>query len=538
MHTTSTKKTVDIRREVKLCPTCRYRFSRDAAFCPFDGVKLESAPFDPLADPLIGTRVDARYEVVSILGEGGMGRIYHVRHAALDRPFAMKVLRPELAQDADLASRFIFEAKATASVKHPNVVQITDFGRMPDGVPYFVMELLVGHTLGELIKAGGPLPGARAVRILRKVAAALAAAHAAGVVHRDLKPDNVFLIGGSRDVAPVDDPERGRSLALLSYGADVRVVDFGAAKIVGSSRVTRAGVVFGTPHYMSPEQASGDELDQRADIYSLGVIMYEMFTGRVPFEADTYMGVLTQHMFVRPTPPSQVCETAKELGELETITLKCLEKRPDDRYASMDDVVLAIDQLVELRGDDGMPPTPSSAWATTAEIRGTGGRGRASNPFGGADPSSEAPSKLPTFDEMRSALDGAGIPRSRTPWVVVLAVATAALGALGVAHWIGSHEAAPLEIAPVATSPVPVTPVLAPPALPATTANAVIPPSGVLPAASFAPAMGEHVGEGHPPESASAGAAAPRRRPASSEQPAPAKGTVLDDVGDPFAARH
>src|ERR1019366_5165348 len=174
-------------------------------------------------------------------------------------------------------------------------------------------------------KAGGPLPAARAVRILRKVAGALASAHAAGVVHRDLKPDNVFLIGGSRDVAPVDDPERGRSLALLSYGADVRVVDFGAAKIVGSSRVTRAGVVFGTPHYMSPEQASGDELDQRADIYSLGVIMYEMFTGRVPFEADTYMGVLTQHMFVRPTPPSQVCETAKELGELEAITLKCLE---------------------------------------------------------------------------------------------------------------------------------------------------------------------------------------------------------------------
>jgi serine/threonine-protein kinase len=532
MHTTSTKKTVDIRREVKLCPTCRYRFSRDAAFCPFDGVKLEAAPFDPLADPLIGTRIDARYDVVSILGEGGMGRIYHVRHAALDRPFAMKVLRPELAQDADLASRFIFEAKATASVKHPNVVQITDFGRMPDGVPYFVMELLVGHTLGELIKAGGPLPAARAVRILRKVAGALASAHAAGVVHRDLKPDNVFLIGGSRDVAPVDDPERGRSLALLSYGADVRVVDFGAAKIVGSSRVTRAGVVFGTPHYMSPEQASGDELDQRADIYSLGVIMYEMFTGRVPFEADTYMGVLTQHMFVRPTPPSQVCETAKELGELEAITLKCLEKRPGDRYASMDDVVLAIDQLVELRGDDGMPPTPSSAWST-AEMRGLGGRGRASNPVGGADPSSEAPSQLPTFDEMRSALDGAGIPRNRTPWVVLLAVATAALSALGVAHWGGSHESAPLEVAPVAAPPVPVAPVLAPPPpLPATTGSAVIPSSAVLPAASLAPTVGER----HPAERASSGAAGPRRRPATFEQPG--QGTVFDDVGDPFAARH
>src|ERR1019366_6217068 len=195
METTSTKKTVNIRREVTVCPTCKYRFSRDAAFCPFDGVKLEASPFDPLADPLVGTRVDGRYDVVSILGEGGMGRVYHVRHAALDRSFAMKVLRPELAQEADLASRFILEAKATASVKHPNVVQITDFGRMPDGVPYFVMELLIGHTLGELIKAGGPLPAARAARILRKVAGALAAAHAVGVVHRDLKPRQRFSRG-------------------------------------------------------------------------------------------------------------------------------------------------------------------------------------------------------------------------------------------------------------------------------------------------------------------------------------------------------
>ena len=359
MVTTPTKKTVDIRREVKVCPTCKYRFSRDAAFCPFDGVKLEPAPFDPLADPLVGTRVDGRYDVVSILGEGGMGRIYHVRHAALDRSFAMKVLRPELAQEADLASRFILEAKATASVKHPNVVQITDFGRMPDGVPYFVMELLIGHTLGELIKAGGPLPAARAARILRKVAGALAAAHAVGVVHRDLKPDNVFLVGGSRDLTAPSDPERGRSLALVSYGADVRVVDFGAAKIVGTSRVTRAGVVFGTPHYMSPEQASGQAVDHRADIYALGVIMYVMFTARVPFEADTYMGILTQHMFVQPTPPSRLLPDAGHaLGALETVTLRALEKRPDDRYQSMEELAVAIERVVTVGPDGGVAIAP------------------------------------------------------------------------------------------------------------------------------------------------------------------------------------
>jgi eukaryotic-like serine/threonine-protein kinase len=538
MVTTPTKKTVDIRREVKVCPTCKYRFSRDAAFCPFDGVKLEPAPFDPLADPLVGTRVDGRYDVVSILGEGGMGRIYHVRHAALDRSFAMKVLRPELAQEADLASRFILEAKATASVKHPNVVQITDFGRMPDGVPYFVMELLIGHTLGELIKAGGPLPAARAARILRKVAGALAAAHAVGVVHRDLKPDNVFLVGGSRDLTAPSDPERGRSLALVSYGADVRVVDFGAAKIVGTSRVTRAGVVFGTPHYMSPEQASGQELDQRADIYSLGVIMYEMFTGHVPFEADTYMGVLTQHMFVKPVPPSQVADSAKELGALEAITLKCLEKQPEDRYASMDDVVLAIDQLVQVSGDDGMPPTPSSSWSP-ADPGGLSARGRASRvpPVPQSSAGAVAPADPPTFDELRAAIDGAGLPRSRGAWVALVVVVGLALGILGATRWRGSREsthtaAAPREVPPAGGAESPVAPPGSAATVPAVRA---IPPVVSAPPAPI-------VGEGRAPEAAGSSSVgtppAPRRRPAAADVTEPRRGANLDDVGDPFAAKH
>ncbi len=306
MRTTSTKRPADIRREVKLCPTCRYRFSRDAAFCPFDGVKLEPAPFDPLADPLIGTRVDARYDVVSILGEGGMGRIYRVRHAALDRAFAMKVLRPELAQDSELAARFILEAKATASVKHPNVVQITDFGRMPDGVPYFVMELLVGHTLGELIKAGGRSAGGpRGAEIhpqgrggagggSRRGCRAPGSQTGQRLSHRRVARRGPRRRSGTRSFP-----------GAPQLAADVprRRLRCGENRGLESRHARR--VVFGTRHYMSPEQASGDELDQRADIYSLGVIMYEMFTGRVPFEADTYMGVLTQHMFVRPTPPSR-----------------------------------------------------------------------------------------------------------------------------------------------------------------------------------------------------------------------------------------
>jgi serine/threonine-protein kinase len=158
-----------------------------------------------------------------------------------------------------------------------------------------------------------------------------------------MKPENVFLVGG---------------LAGGVASDDVRVVDFGAAKILGSSRLTKTGIVFGTPHYMSPEQASGTPVDHRADIYALGIIMYEMFTGRVPFEADTYMGVLTQHMFVAPIPPSQISPAARELGALEEITLRALAKKPEDRYASMADLVAAIDDVVTFEVDGRVSVAP------------------------------------------------------------------------------------------------------------------------------------------------------------------------------------
>jgi serine/threonine-protein kinase len=337
-------KTLDIRRQIKQCPTCGRRFSSDAAFCPFDGVGLVSGELDPLADQLVGQTVDGRYEVIEVLGEGGMGRVYRVRHAALDREFAMKVLRRDLAADVNLAARFMREAKVTASVKHQNVVQITDFGTLPDAIPYFVMELLVGQTLGRQLK-GGSFSVERVAGIVKQIAAGLGAAHDAGVIHRDLKPDNVFLISRVRVASAPDANELGRRRAPAPLD-EVRVVDFGAAKVIGSSRITRAGVVYGTPHYMSPEQASGRTVDHRSDVYALGVIMYELLTGRVPFEGDTYVGVLTQHMFVQPVPPSQLHPGGKDLGALEDITLICLAKRPQDRFASMSELADAIASVV------------------------------------------------------------------------------------------------------------------------------------------------------------------------------------------------
>ncbi len=331
-------RTLDLRREIKRCPECGQQFSPDGMFCPFDGSKLEGSLWDPSGDPLLGRTIDGRYEVVGVEGEGGMGTVYEVRHKTLGRTFAMKVLRRDVARDPELSARFLLEARATAAIKHPHIVAITDFGRLEDETPYFVMELLVGQTLAHVLKMG-PLPTSRAAKIATQVASALGAAHEAGVVHRDLKPENVFLVK----------KESGED--------DVRVVDFGAAKVVGAGRLTKTGIVFGTPHYMSPEQASGQPVDHRADIYALGVIMYEMFTGRVPFEADTYMGVLTQHMFAEPMPPSKLVPDAR-LGALEEVTLCALEKKPEQRYQTMQELAGDIQKVVHITDEGTVEVAP------------------------------------------------------------------------------------------------------------------------------------------------------------------------------------
>ncbi|MEN9579088.1 MAG: hypothetical protein RJA70_2097, partial [Pseudomonadota bacterium] len=234
----------------QMCGTCSRQFGEGARFCPFDGEPLEAAP-GVHPDPLVGTIVDGRYRVQSVLGEGGMGTVYRVSHVTLSRDFALKALRADLAREGDLAERFLREARSAAAISHANVCEITDFGSLHDGRPYFAMELLRGKPLGWWLERGGPMPVGPGVRIVRQIASVLQEAHEHGIVHRDLKPENVIVVDATT-------------------GEGVKVVDFGLAQVAGQSRLTRPGVVFGTPHYMSPEQAMGGTVDHRADIYSLG----------------------------------------------------------------------------------------------------------------------------------------------------------------------------------------------------------------------------------------------------------------------------
>jgi serine/threonine-protein kinase len=293
----------------------------------------------------IGQVIDKRYVVEALIARGGMGIVYRCRHLLIDRKFAVKIIRASMAQLPDAPRRFLIEAKAASTIGNEHIIDVVDYGTLSDGSAYLVMELLEGVPLSAVIAKHERLPVGRIAGIAAQVCEGLRAAHAAGIVHRDLKPENIFL-------------------SSRKSGDFVKVLDFGIAKMMSASEpLTKRGLIVGTPHYMAPEQAAGAVVDARGDIYSLGIILYELATGKVPFDATHYMAVLAKHMSEAPPPFDSLCLPAQLPSEFEAIVWKCLAKRPEERFQSMGELMEALEQLGRRQLPSGASREPSMALA-------------------------------------------------------------------------------------------------------------------------------------------------------------------------------
>jgi serine/threonine-protein kinase len=320
---------------VATCPTCRNRFDA-ATFCPRDGTRLVG---DVAPDALLG----GRYRLIRKVGAGGMGEVYEAEHALIRRRVAVKILQRSLASDPQAIERLQREAQSTSGLGHPNIVDTLDFGWSDDGEVFLVMEWLEGENLDQRLHRG-PIDVPTGLEIAAQAAAGLAEAHERGVIHRDLKPANLFLT-------------RDRRGALV-----VKVLDFGIAKLAAHhTKLTGTGVLVGTPNYMAPEQAFGEEVDARADIYALGVILYELVTGQVPFHADSPLAVLHQHTSRIPVPPSTIAPERGISHEVEALVMRCLAKKPGERFASMHELAQAIEAVRHAPAAPAPPPAPAPA---------------------------------------------------------------------------------------------------------------------------------------------------------------------------------
>ena len=400
---------------MRVCPSCKNEYRGGEVFCPIDAARLVSTSqsdfgaVDP-DDPILGTVLAGRYEVIQRIGEGGMGLVYEGLHRDIDRRVAIKVLRDDLSRRPDVVERFRQEAKSATRIGHENIVDVFDFGETLYGASYFVMEFLEGEDLANVLGRDGTLPLSRATDIVMQCCDALGATHRKGIVHRDMKPENIFLTFRDR-------PDF------------VKIVDFGIAKMsdietegAPGRKLTKTGMIFGTPEYMSPEQAAGKDFDHRVDVYALGIILYECLAGRVPFVGDTFMGILTQHLFEQPPPIEEINPNGAPPVQIQSVIARALAKDPDHRYQSMD----ALREAIELaqRGE--------LSEATVA----------------GPSPS-RAPILLQRTNTPESAsLQPATLPIKRSPLKAIVAVAAVALlGVVGWAMFSSEPEPAPGSVA-------------------------------------------------------------------------------------------
>ncbi len=460
---------------MKICPVCDREFDDARTACPDDGSSLlivrDRAAEQ--ADAMRGKVIEGRYTIQEKLGAGGMGAVFAAEQTAVGRKVAIKVLGSEIASDKNAVKRFMQEARAASALSHPNTITIHDFGQTAEGELYLAMELVPGQTLAQVLRREGALAPERAVHIAHQILNALQEAHGAGIIHRDLKPENVII-----------SPRSGNPDFL-------KVLDFGLAKLTdsddGSHGLTQTGQVFGTPGYMAPEQAKGERCDLRADLYAVGVMLYEMLAGRRPFDGDNPLSVLVKHI-QEPPPQFDALEPPVDVDlTLRAAVFRALAKDRDQRFASAAEMNEALMQAVEAGG------LTSGSFSAATVSAGRGGAGASSK--------SLAPPSLPAADSGLQKTLGSGIMGQVTSariapegggrkglWV---AAAVLLLGAGAVAAWQGglfggaSAESAPTAAAepPPAAAPVAVTPTPTP--IPAAALDAATAPAAPKPVTVF-----------------------------------------------------
>ena len=331
---------------MKYCPSCHKTYPGDYNICPADQTGLQSSlEFQP------GMIIRSKYEILARIGIGGMGAVYKGRHVTFNELCAIKVVNDSIAGDKNFLQRFQTEAVVTRKLRHPNAVRVDDFDYTDDGRPFIVMELVEGRNVGEILQSEGPLQVPRAIRIATEVARALGAAHKLGFVHRDIKPGNIVLTTN----------EQGQEVA--------KVLDFGIAKLrqaAGDAQsaftMTMTGMVVGTPLYMSPEQflgkKAGGEIDGRTDLYSLGVVLYQMVTARLPFEGDTLYSIMMQHIEGNVRPPDELAPELYIPPALSKVILKALDKSRESRFQTADEFIAALEHMIPGTSSRAMVEAP------------------------------------------------------------------------------------------------------------------------------------------------------------------------------------